>query len=78
MKLASINALHSREVSRRIVENFNALNFMAFRSVNCLYFWGFFLNVWASTGLQFLILYLDLLIQLCLFADVHNLKQDCN
>lgn len=36
LQLATVNALHSREVSRRIVKNFNALMFMAFHSVNCL------------------------------------------
>lgn len=45
----------------------------------CLVFFFFlFLNVWASIALQFLILCLDFLIQLCLLADVHNLKKGFN
>lgn len=78
----------------KIVQNFNVLSFAAFLSVNwlgfvvvcvgwffwfvCLCYFGGGGRSWASTGLQFFILCFDLFIQLCVFADVHSLKQDCN
>lgn len=37
LKLVTLNILHSREGLRKIVQNFNALNFTTFHSVNCLY-----------------------------------------
>lgn len=38
LKLSSVNDLHSREVSVKIVQNFNVLSFAAFHSVNWLRF----------------------------------------